>query len=77
MPSASTTRGQRRSASQITSGATPTLITPNVSIIGYPNAFSHFDQTPRAQMSDLVALTRVLVVVALLAQDADWRAAYL
>ena len=51
--------------------------TPNVSIIGYPNAFSHFDQTPRAQMSDLVALTRVLVVVALLAQDADWRAAYL
>jgi hypothetical protein len=51
--------------------------TPNISIIGYPNAFSHFDQTPRAQMSDLVALTRVLVVIALLAQDADWRAAYL
>jgi hypothetical protein len=51
--------------------------TPNVSIIGYPGAYSHFEQTPMSQMSDLVHLTKTLVLMALIAQDEDWRLAYL
>ena len=51
--------------------------TPNVSIIGYPSAYSHFEQTPQSRMSDLVSMTKVLVLMALAAQDAAWRDAFL
>lgn len=51
--------------------------TPNVSIIGYPNAYAHFEQPPLAHMSDLVNLTKTLVLVALVAQDAGWQHTYL
>jgi hypothetical protein len=51
--------------------------TPNVSIIGYPSAYSHFEHTPVSYMSDLVNLTKTLVLLSLIAQDADWQRAYL
>lgn len=51
--------------------------TPNVSIIGYPNAYSHFDSTPRSDMGDLLNLTKALTIIALIAQDEQWRGEYL
>jgi hypothetical protein len=51
--------------------------TPNVSIIGYPSAYAHFEQTPVSYMSDLVNLTKTLVLLSLIAQDDDWQRAYL
>jgi hypothetical protein len=51
--------------------------TQNVSIIGYPNAYSHFETTPMSYMSDLVNLTKTLILIALAAQDSDWQEQYL
>lgn len=51
--------------------------TPNISIIGYPGAYSHFEQRPMSYMSDLVNLTKTLVLMALIAQDEGWQQAYL
>ncbi len=51
--------------------------TPNVSIVGYPGAYSHFDQPPLSYMHDLVALTKVLVFMVLAANDEAWQEAYL
>ena len=51
--------------------------TPNVSIIGYPGAYAHFDKTPFSHVGDLVQLTKVLTLLALVAQDAEWQARYL
>jgi hypothetical protein len=51
--------------------------TPNVSIVGYPGAYSHFEQPPMAYMRDLTTLTKTLVLMALIAQDEDWQQAYL
>ena len=51
--------------------------TQNVMLFGFPGTSSHFDQTPTMRCSDLVHLTKTLVVYALIAQDADWREAYL
>lgn len=51
--------------------------TPNVSIIGYPNAYAHFEKPPISQISDLVNLTKTLAVVGLVAQDEEWRQHYL
>jgi hypothetical protein len=51
--------------------------TPNVSIVGYPSAYSHFEHPPIAQMSDLVALTKVLALMAMAANDEAWQEAYL
>jgi hypothetical protein len=51
--------------------------TPNVSLIGYPAAYAHFDKTPFSHMSDLVHLTKSLVLLALVAQDAGWQERYL
>jgi hypothetical protein len=51
--------------------------TPNVSIIGYPGAYSHFEQPPMSYMPDLINLTKTLVLMALIAQDADWQRDYL
>lgn len=56
---------------------TAMMATPNVSLIGYPGAYSHFIDTPRAHIDDLVNLAKTLVVVHLLAQDEEWRAAAL
>jgi hypothetical protein len=51
--------------------------TPNVSLIGFPAAYAHFDKTPFAYVSDLVHLTKSLVLLALVAQDSEWHARYL
>lgn len=51
--------------------------TPNVSIVGYPNAYSHFETTPRSDMGDLLNMTKTLAILALIAQDSEWRQAYL
>ena len=53
------------------------MATPNVSLIGYPGAYSHFIDTPRAHIDDLVNLAKSLVVIHLLAQDPAWQAAAL
>ncbi len=49
----------------------------NVSIIGFPGAYAHFDKTPVARCGDLVELARTLVVYALIAQDPEWQREYL
>lgn len=51
--------------------------TQNIAIIGYPGAYAHFDRTPVMHCSDLVHLTKVLAIYALIAQDEAWRNAYL
>jgi hypothetical protein len=51
--------------------------TPNISLIGFPAAYAHFDQTPFSYVSDLVHLTKSLVLLALVAQDSEWQARYL
>jgi hypothetical protein len=51
--------------------------TQNISLIGFPGIYPHFDRTPTARCSDIVHLTKTLVVYALIAQDPTWRQAYL
>lgn len=51
--------------------------TPNIAIIGYPGAYAHFDKTPMMYCNDLAHLSKVLAIYALVAQDPEWRAAYL
>ena len=53
------------------------MATPNVALIGFPGAYSHFIDTPRAHIDDLVNLAKSLVVLHLLAQNPAWRAAAL
>ena len=53
------------------------LYTQNVHLVGFPGTSAHFDHTPTARCSDLVHLTKTLVVYALIAQDEEWRRAYL
>jgi len=47
--------------------------TPNVALIGVPGAYSHFADTPRAHIADVVNLAKALAVYTLVAQDAAWR----
>ena len=49
------------------------MATPNVALVGYPGAYSHFIDTPRAHIDDLVDLAKTLVVYHLVAQNAEWR----
>ena len=51
--------------------------TQNIALIGFPGLYAHFDKTPTARCSDLVNLTKTLVVYALVAQEPAWRKAYL
>lgn len=51
--------------------------TQNVVLIGFAGTSSHFDLTPTMLCSDLVNLTKTLVIYALIAQDAAWRTRYL
>lgn len=44
-------------------------VTPNVALVGAPGAYSHFADTPRAHIADLVNLAKTLVVYTLVAQD--------
>jgi hypothetical protein len=53
------------------------LYTQNICLVGFPGAYAHFDRTPFSHCGDLVHLTKTLVVLALIAQDASWRARYL
>jgi hypothetical protein len=53
------------------------LATPNVALLGYPGAYSHFADTPRAHVDDLVNLARVIAVYLLVAQSPAWRERYL
>ena len=51
--------------------------TQNIALIGFAGLYAHFDKTPTARCSDLVDLTKALVIYALVAQEPAWRAAYL
>ncbi|MEM7343790.1 MAG: hypothetical protein AAF485_06075 [Chloroflexota bacterium] len=53
------------------------MVTPNVSLIGFPGAYSHFIDTPRAHIDDLVDLAKVLTIYILMAQSSAWRHQYL
>ncbi|MCB9151988.1 MAG: M28 family peptidase [Caldilineaceae bacterium] len=53
------------------------MATPNVALLGFPAAYTHFIDTPRCHIDDLVNLAKSLAVYILVAQDAEWRAAYL
>jgi hypothetical protein len=53
------------------------MATPNIALLGFPGAFSHFADTPRAHIADIVDLAKVLVIYLLLAQSASWRQRYL
>ena len=53
------------------------MATPNVALIGYPGAYSHFADTPRAHIDDLVHLAKTLVIYHLVAQSSIWRDQYL
>jgi hypothetical protein len=53
------------------------MATPNVALIGYPGAYSHFADTPRAHIDDLVHLAKTLVIYHLVAQSPIWRRQYL
>ncbi len=51
--------------------------TQNVMLIGFAGTSSHFDLTPTMNCTDLVNLTKTLIIYTLIAQAADWRARYL
>lgn len=51
--------------------------TQGIMLFGFAGTSSHFNGTPTMRCSDLVNLTKVLVVYALLVQDEGWRAQYL
>lgn len=51
--------------------------TQNINLIGFAGVYPHFDRTPTAYCSDLVQLTKTLVIYALIAQDPQWRRTYL
>lgn len=53
------------------------MATPNIALIGFPAAYTHFIDTPRAHINDLVNLAKVLTIYQLIAQDEAWRAQYL
>lgn len=53
------------------------MATPNVALIGYPGAYSHFIDTPRGHVDDLVHLAKVMTVYLLVAQSSEWRERYL
>jgi putative aminopeptidase FrvX len=53
------------------------MATPNVALIGYPGAYSHFIDTPRGHIADLMHLAKVMTIYILVAQSQAWRARYL
>lgn len=53
------------------------MATPHIALLGFPGAFSHFADLPRAHIDDIVDLAKVLVVYILLAQSPAWRNRYL
>lgn len=53
------------------------MATPNVALIGYPGAYSHFIDTPRGHVADLVHLAKVMTIYILMAQSQAWRERYL
>ena len=44
---------------------------------GAAGTSSHFDKVPVTHAGDMAEVAKVMVIYALLAQDPDWRAAYL
>ena len=51
--------------------------TQNVMLFGFAGTSSHFDKTPTIKCADMLDLAKTMIVYALIAQDADWRLAYL
>ena len=51
--------------------------TQNINLIGFPGIYPHFDRTPTSRCTDVVHLTKTLVVYALIAQDREWQQRYL
>ncbi len=53
------------------------MVTPNVLRVGFAGAYSHFDQTPRAHIDDLLDLAKSIVAWVIVAQDEAWQERYL
>jgi len=53
------------------------MATPNVALVGYPGAYSHFIDMPRAHIDDLVNLAKTLVIYSLVVQNREWRSLFL
>ncbi len=51
--------------------------TPNIAHIGCPGAFTHFQETPRVHVEDMMHLAKTLAVLWLVAQSPDWRASFI
>ncbi len=58
-------------------GISAMLATPNIALIGYPGAYSHFIDTPRAHIDDLVNLAKTLTIYTLIVQSEVWQEQYL
>jgi putative aminopeptidase FrvX len=53
------------------------MATPNVLRVGFAGAYSHFDQTPRAHIDDLVHLAKSIAAWVVVAQSEEWQERYL
>ena len=52
------------------------MATPNVAFLSCPGAFSHFQETPRASILDIMHLAKALAITWMAAQDRDWTARF-
>ncbi len=52
------------------------MATPNVVFLSCPGAFTHFQETPRASVLDIMHLAKVLAVSWMAAQNREWRARF-
>jgi len=53
------------------------MVTPNVLRVGFAGAYSHFEQTPRAHIDDLVHLAKTIAAWVIIAQSQEWRGLYI
>ncbi len=52
------------------------MATPNIAHIGCPGAFTHFQDTPRVHMADIMHLAKTLAILWMVAQEPAWRTSF-
>ncbi len=50
--------------------------TPNVALLGCPGAFTHFQESPRVHLADVMHLAKALAVLWMVGQEPTWRACF-
>lgn len=53
------------------------MATPNIAFLGCPGAFTHFQETPRASLRDIMHLAKALAIVWMVAQDPAWSSQFM